>query len=129
MGAIWVDTQAALGESLRERIDRLSSASPSYLIASPAEEGLFLRRLSLDLRNVVPTDSELKSYLTDVDPEKRTKWIDRFLHDPLYYERMVTWLDLTLMERRPATNVDRQLWIQWLRAKVDEETPIDALDK
>ena len=84
---------------------------------SPAEEGLFLRRLSLDLRNVVPTDSELKSYLTDVDPEKRTKWIDRFLHDPLYYERMVTWLDLTLMERRPATNVDRQLWIQWLRAK------------
>ncbi len=108
---------------LHQRIDQLCTPSDPALVAPIVDDGLFLRRLSLDLRNTVPTAEELKQFRDDPDPDKRGKWIDRFLDDPLFAERIVTWLDLTLMERRTAQNVNRQTWIDFLRNKVDSSTP------
>ncbi len=114
---------------LHDRIDASIRFVPSHLIARQSEDGLFLRRLSLDLRNTVPTGEEVREFLADPHPNKRAAWIDRFLDDPLHQERMVTWYDLTLMERRPAQNVDRQQWLTWLRRKVGESVTIDELTK
>ena len=60
-----------------------------------ADRATLLRRLSWDLRGVPPTAEEAKEFLADESPEAFEKWVDRFLADSKYGERMaVWWLDL-----------------------------------
>ena len=114
-------------EPLHVALDRVLSASVPQLTAGAAADGTYLRRLSLDLRGVVPTGEELTEFRADTNPNKREAWIDRFLTDPLHQERMVDWLDKTLMQRRPAAQVDRNAWIKWLRDAVENHVAIDKL--
>jgi uncharacterized coiled-coil DUF342 family protein len=112
--------------SLHQRIDQIASidaASPWTPEALPP--GQWLRRLSLDLRNTVPTRKELDEFLADTAVDRQTRWIDRFLADPLFEERLVTWLDVTLMERRGAQQVGRPEWIEWLRLGVEQDWGLD----
>ncbi len=123
--SIVVDPQkAAQPEPLHVVIDRMLGSSLPHLTARAADEGLFLRRLSIDLRGTVPTGEELKAYLADTNPDKRTVWVDKFLADPLHQERMADWLDKTLMMRRPFTNVQRAEWIELLRETVASKLPL-----
>lgn len=114
-------------EPLHTIIDRLLVAELPHLSASPAPDGVFLRRLSLDLRGVVPTAEELAAFKSDTDPNKRATWVDRFMSDPLHQEHMVDWLDKTLMQRRPFAQVDRNAWLKWLRDSVEAKTSLSAL--
>ncbi len=114
-------------EPLHAAIDRLLTAPVPHVVAGPAADGTYLRRLSLDLRGVVPTGEELTEFKADSNPNKRAVWVDRFLADPLHQERMVDWLDKTLMQRRPAAQVDRNAWIKWLRQAVENRVTIDKL--
>jgi len=60
-----------------------------------AARSTLLRRISWDLRGVPPTADETKEFLADQSPEAFEKWLERFLADPKYGERMaVWWLDL-----------------------------------
>lgn len=60
-----------------------------------ADRSTLLRRISWDLRGVPPTAEETTEFLADKSPEAFGKWVDRFLADPKYGERMaVWWLDL-----------------------------------
>lgn len=113
--------------SLASKIDRLLLAEPSHLTAPQADDGLLLRRLSLDLRGVVPSGEELTAYIADNDPDKWQSWTRRFLADPLHEERMVDWYDKTFMQRRPFGQVDRAAWVTWLREVIGQRLPLDAL--
>lgn len=86
-----------------------------------------LRRLSLDLRMLVPTNEELEAFLADAEPGRWARWVQRFLNDPLHNERMVDWLDKTLLQRRPFQHVDRTKWLAYLRKSVDDQKPIDQI--
>jgi hypothetical protein len=108
-------------------IDTAIVLDSELLSADFEEPGLLLRRLSLDLRMVVPTRAELDEFLADTSEDRWTKWVDRFLNDPMHRERMVEWLDKSLMQRRPYKNVDRAKWIAFLRQSVDEQKTIDAI--
>ncbi len=108
-------------------IDRLASQDLEWLKSKPESEGLMLRRLSLDLRMVVPTPEELEAYLTDVGPDRWQRWVQKFLADPLHKERLVDWLDKTLLQRRPHQHVDRAKWLTYLRSAVDEQRPLDQM--
>ncbi|YCM42196.1 PSD1 and planctomycete cytochrome C domain-containing protein [Verrucomicrobiaceae bacterium 227] len=60
-----------------------------------AARTVLLRRISWDLRGVPPTAEEVQEFLGDESPEAFEKWVDRFMADPKYGERMaVWWLDL-----------------------------------
>ncbi len=120
-------TLAHNGEPLHQAIDRLLATNVPHVIAGPVADGTFLRRLSLDLRGVVPTGEELTEFRSDTNPNKRAAWIDRFISDPLHQERMVDWLDKLLMQRRPAAQVDRNAWLTWLRERVENRVTIDKL--
>lgn len=113
-------------EPLHVAIDRLLVSRLPHLTAARAAEGQLLRRLSLDLRGVVPTGEELVAFKADPDPNKWPAWIKRFLADPLHQERMVDWLDKTYMHRRPFTNVDRAAWLAWLRDVVEQRVPLNT---
>ncbi|MEQ1824455.1 MAG: DUF1549 domain-containing protein, partial [Pirellula sp.] len=110
-------------------IDSFIETDFDLLMGAREEDGLLLRRLSLDLRTVVPTLKELDEFLADKSDDRWTRWVDRFLDDPLHGERMVEWLDKTLMQRRPHKHVDRAKWLAYLRQVVDDRKPIDTVLK
>lgn len=45
----------------------------------PASDPAFLRRVSLDLTGLQPQPEEVRKFLTDTDPEKRAKLVDRLI--------------------------------------------------
>jgi len=114
-------------ETLAQRIDGAAQADMPWLAASPAAETQALRRLSLDLRNTVPTLEEIDAYLAEPLEGRWMRWVDKFLADPLHRERLVDWYDKTLLQRRAYQNVDRGTWITYLRGAVDANTPLDTL--
>ena len=116
-----------MAQSLSTRIDELVSTPIPSIVGTPASDGLQLRRLSLDLRLTVPSASETEAFLADTRPDRWEQWVKLFMADPLHRERLVDWLDKTLMQRRPHQNVDRNQWIAFLRRAVDEDKPLDQL--
>lgn len=124
------DFDAVLGQTnLATTIDSLVERDFDPIVGKMESDGPLLRRLSLDLRLVVPTSQELDEFLADNAPERWQRWVRRFLDDPLYRERMVDWLDKTLLQRRPHQQVDRAKWLTYLRKVVDEQKPIDQIAK
>lgn len=115
--------------SLAGRIDQLMTPEVEQLAAAEAEAGQLLRRLSLDLRGVVPTREELDAFVADQTPERWSTWVEKFLADPLCDEHLVTFLDRTLMLRRGHAQVDRVAWINYLREQVAADVPLDVLAK
>ena len=119
--------QATAEPPLSRKIDQLLQPKITFLVAAEAEDGALLRRLSLDLRGVVPNREELDSFAADTSPERWATWVEKFLQDPLCDENLVNFLDRTLMLRRSFTHVDRAAWISYLREQVAANTSLDAL--
>lgn len=114
-------------DNLHQRIDGAAAADMPWLMAGPAMETQQLRRLSLDLRNTVPSLEEIDAYLAEPVEGRWARWVEKFLADPLHRERMVDWYDKTLLQRRAYQHVDRATWIAFLRSSVDSNTPLDTL--
>ncbi len=53
-----------------------------YLPSDECDDGTFFRRLSLDVRGLLPTVAETEEFLADRGANKRSAWIDRFLESP-----------------------------------------------
>ncbi len=115
--------------SFATSIDALVERDFEPFVATPESDGPLLRRLSLDLRLLVPSQAELDEFLADTAPDRWQRWVKRFLDDPLHRERMVDWLDKTLLQRRPFQHVDRAKWLTYLRAVVDARKPLDEIVK
>lgn len=55
----------------------------------------FLRRLYLDTIGLLPTEQEVREFVQDRSPDKRTVWIDRLLNDDRLADQwMGYWLDI-----------------------------------
>ncbi|MFO0798239.1 MAG: DUF1553 domain-containing protein [Gemmataceae bacterium] len=60
-----------------------------------ADDLVFLRRVTLDTVGVVPTPEEIRAFLADASPEKRTRVIDGLLADPRWADHwMGYWQDV-----------------------------------
>src|SRR5262245_50441019 len=73
------------GEASRAELDRLLESSwrqTGVTPAPPADDGEFLRRVSLDLVGRIPTLAEAKAFLADVGADKRARAVDRLLDGP-----------------------------------------------
>lgn len=126
--SLWnIERSYAQIDTLWQRIDVAASPDMPWLVAGPAEETQALRRLSLDLRNTIPTIEEIDAFLAEPAQGRWARWVDRFLADPLHRERLVDWYDKTLLQRRAYQHVDRATWIGYLRSAVDANTPLDAM--
>lgn len=63
--------------------------------SSEADKRTLLRRVSLDLIGLPPTQEEVSAFLADKSPQAYERQVDRLLASPHYGERMaVPWLDL-----------------------------------
>ena len=79
-------------------IDQFLNASLARLKLTPlppADRGLLLRRVYLDLIGLPPTRAELHAFLADTAPDAYERVVDRLLNDPRHGERWARhWMDL-----------------------------------
>jgi hypothetical protein len=98
-------------EPLHTQVDALIAAKAQGKPISPAaDDAEFLRRVWLDFDGGIPTSGEVRQFIADASPTKRTELIDRLIAAPRFAGRMANAFDVMLMERR-GTDKDWQAWL------------------
>lgn len=122
------DAPLRAAEPLRNVIDAHIEAAwkeNEVQSAAPAGDAEFLRRVYLDLIGVIPTYEEAQGFLSDSDPAKREKVIDRLLDDPRFGTHQATVWDLVYFGRKPENSrvSDRDGFRKWLAEQFNRNTP------
>jgi hypothetical protein len=90
--------QSALAAATFNEIDSFINARLAAAGVEPAplaDDETFIRRLSLDVRGIVPAPAEIEQFLGDSSPDRRQRLIERFLADPRWADHWVAfWQDL-----------------------------------
>ncbi len=115
------------GEPLHVEIDRLVTAGSVGVPAPLAGDSEFLRRVSIDLIGMPPTFEELEAFLADPASNKRELAVDRLLASPHFARNMAIFLDVMLMERRAASQVTADDWMNYLLKSVQDNKPYNIL--
>lgn len=118
---------------LARKIDQRISARLATEGVSPAEradDAEFFRRLNLDLVGCIPTVEEVRSFLADEAADKRSRQIERLLHDRRHARHFArTWRALLL----PEADSDAQVryfvpgFEAWLDERRRANAPFDAI--
>ncbi|MEM6345926.1 MAG: DUF1553 domain-containing protein [Bacteroidota bacterium] len=98
--------------------------------APPAAKAQLLRRLSLDLTGLPPTQAETQAFLADNSENAYLKQVDRLLASEHYGEKMATdWMDLARYSDTYGYQVDRYRdmspWRDWVIKAFNENMPYD----
>jgi hypothetical protein len=98
---------------------------PSALCSDAA----FVRRAALDIAGRLPTAAEAQSFLSDTDPAKRDKWIDRLLASHDYADFFAAKWNSILRNRRTTERYARGTYVfrEWLFKQFDENKPYDRI--
>jgi hypothetical protein len=114
------------------RIDELVSAQWSRLgiqPANPASDGVFVRRVYLDVIGTLPTGDEAAQFLKDPDPAKRAALIDRLLErDEFAVYWAMKWSDLLRVKSEFPINLwpnAVQAYYRWIRTSIRDNVPYD----
>lgn len=100
------------------------------LPSAPASDEEFLRRVHLDLIGVQPSADEVRTFLADQDPGKRTKAIDRLFERPEFVDHWsLKWGDLLQNSRNVLNSQSVYLFREWLRGAVASNMPVDEFTR
>ena len=89
-----IRTAASWGRNEIDAFVLAGLSKKSIKPAPPAEPGVWLRRVTLDLTGLPPAPSELDAFLADTSPAARARVVDRLLETTDFAERMAgIWLD------------------------------------
>lgn len=120
---------AALAAKIDEHFEKYW-AEAQVEPAPRADDAEFLRRAHLTLAGKIPPAAEIREFLTDSDPDKRSKVIDRLLARATFAEHVAnTWRDVLL----PGLNNNLQAralapqFEAWLRLRVAEGRSFDQI--
>lgn len=118
-------------------IDRLVIQKLSKLGIIPSEicsDEEFLRRASLDATGTLPSSQEIREFLDDVSPDKRSRKIDDLLSRAGYAAQWTTFLcDMTgnnedqLRNFLPQNIDPSSHWYQWIYKRLVDNTPYDQI--
>lgn len=101
------------------------------LLGIPASEvcddATFLRRVSIDVTGCVPSESEVSAFLSDTDPQKRAKLVDRLLESPAYADYFANKWNLVLRNKNPKAGEEEATFAfyRWIWDSVYENKPYD----
>ena len=92
-----------------------------------ADDGTFLRRVTVDIAGRLPTLVETKSFLADASPDKRNKVIDRLLDSDDYAEFFANKWSALLRNKRNESSYARGTYTfwGWVRDSLAENKPFD----
>jgi hypothetical protein len=100
--------------------------------ASLADDSTFLRRLSLDVTGELPTPAEVRAFLADKSPDKRTRKIDELLKRPghaalwtLKFCDILKASNFGVYADAISEQADAPRFQQWVRARLEENLPYD----
>ncbi len=92
-----------------------------------ADDGTFIRRVTLDIVGRLPTAPEMKDFMASKDAKKRTTLVDRLLDSPDYAEFFANkWSSLLRNQRtQPVYARGTYLFWQWIRDSIADNKPYD----
>lgn len=97
--------------------------------AAPCSDGVFVRRVHLDVIGTLPTALETKAFLDDPDPKKRAVLIDRLLERPEFADYWaMKWGDILRIKSEFPINLwpnAVRAYHHWVRAALRENLPYD----
>jgi hypothetical protein len=112
-------------------VDRHVFAKLRFLGIPPSDlagDAEFLRRASLDICGVLPEPEEVRAFLADKSPDKRTRLVDRLLARPEYADHWaLKWADVLGNNRRALQAKGAYLFHRWLRDRIAAGEPLDRL--
>jgi len=90
-----------------------------------ADDETFLRRVSLDLTGKLPAPEEIRAFLTDKNPDKRARQIDRLLASQTYAINWGRyWRDVLTYHTPASANYLRwQLFDEWMVEQIRRNRP------
>jgi hypothetical protein len=91
------------------------------------DDSTFLRRSAVTISGRLPTLDEVKSFLADTSPDKRSKWIDRLLDGRDYAENFAAKWSAVLRNKRERDEDRRATFAfhRWIRDSLHENKPYD----
>ncbi len=122
-----LSTSFAASPPLHQRIDEIIAAG---IVAPPtelADDAEFLRRIFLDLTGTIPSPEKARTFLKDVDPDKRIKLIDELLAKREHFQHLATRFDVWIMERRAEAHVKSPGWTKFLEESFATNKPYHQL--
>lgn len=102
------------------------------IVPSPVtSDAEFLRRVTIDTIGSVPSPEEVREFLADTSPQKRSKKIDELLNNPLHAALWATRLsDVTGNDtdslEQPREKRSR-MWHDWLRVRLERNAGWDEI--
>ncbi len=97
-------------------------------------DGEFLRRVTLDTIGTLPTPQEVRDFLADTRPDKRTRKIEELLAHPMHAALWATKLcDITGNNTDALENPQQrrarlsQMWHDWFRKRLADNMPYDQI--
>ena len=96
--------------------------------ANLANDTEFLRRITLDLTGRIPSEDHVVAFLSDTDPQKRTRVIDSLLATPEWVDRWTLWFGDLLKNNVRSTQVvryveGRDAFNRFIRQSLAENKP------
>jgi Protein of unknown function (DUF1549)/Protein of unknown function (DUF1553) len=118
----------AMARRVDDLVEQMWSAA-GVQPAPPADDSEFLRRAYLDLVGVIPRVAEVREYLADDRPDKRSLLIDRLLSSPRHATHMATIVRNRILPLGVDPTHDREaLGLQkWLRTRFAKNLRYDNL--
>src|SRR5207302_4127980 len=86
----------------------------------------YLRRVTIDLIGIQPTPMEMKAFLADNSPDKRTKVIDTLFARPEFADYWaLKWGDLLQNSRSKLSEPAMWSFREWIRSAMASNMPLD----
>ena len=135
--AVWAATPASNpfegpAPAAATTIDKLVFARLDKLGIAPANvcsEGVFVRRVYLDVIGTLPTATEAREFLDSKDPNKRSALIDKLLNrDEFAVYWAMKWCDVLRVKAEFPINLwpnAAQAYHRWIRTSIKENKPYD----
>ena len=90
-----------------EIFSKMAAANVAPAPISTDEE--FFRRITLDLTGRIPSSADVRAFLADTNPSKRSAVIDKLLFSPEFADKWTMWMGDLLENNATSVNFTRQI--------------------
>lgn len=113
-------------------VDELVNAKLKKLRVLPSElcsDETFLRRATIDVVGLLPTVEEYQAFMSDTDPAKRAKLVDRLLERKEFSEIWaLKWANLLMVKSTPEVSYKSMfLYSNWLTNQISSNVPLNQM--
>jgi hypothetical protein len=112
---------------LYERMDALVEREAIGSFASICSDTDFLRRITLDLTGAIPTAEQVRKFLDDSSPLKRSNVIEQLVMSEEFARHMAVVFDVMFLERRSDKSITVRDWESYLIDSIASNKPLDQL--